>query len=266
MADACIRTGVHYLDLTGEIPVLSALAARDTEARIRGVMLLPAVGFDVVPTDCLAAHLKNRLPTATSLALAFHTRGPAGLPPGTANTMLETIPLGFKLRRAGKMVNAPRDGKTRLADFGSGPVTVTRLPWGDAFTAFHSTGIPDIVDYSTLTPENVRQMELVNRMRLFFRLPFVRKFARKYLPSGSTAEERAQTTTSVWGEVSDDEGRTAVSRLHGPEAGVVWTSITALAAVRKVLDGEFCPGFQTPAMAYGPDFVLQAGSAVREDL
>ncbi|NTU75607.1 MAG: NAD(P)H-binding protein, partial [Anaerolineaceae bacterium] len=149
MADACIRTGVHYLDLTGEIPVLSALAARDTEARIRSVMLLPAVGFDVVPTDCLAAHLKQRLPSATHLAIAFHTHGPAGLPPGTANTMLETIPLGFKLRRAGKLVNAPREGKTRLADFGSGPVTVTRLPWGDAFTAFHSTGIPDIVDYST---------------------------------------------------------------------------------------------------------------------
>ena len=71
MADACLRAGVHYLDITGEIPVFEALAARDAEAKARKVMLLPAVGFDVVPTDCLAVHLKRRLPSATRLALAI---------------------------------------------------------------------------------------------------------------------------------------------------------------------------------------------------
>ena len=53
---------VHYLDITGEIDVFEALAAGDAEARARGVILLPGVGFDVVPSDCLAAHLKRRLP------------------------------------------------------------------------------------------------------------------------------------------------------------------------------------------------------------
>jgi short subunit dehydrogenase-like uncharacterized protein len=65
MADACLRNRVHYLDITGEIDVFEALAARDAEATARGVMLLPGVGFDVVPSDCLAAHLKRRLPDAT---------------------------------------------------------------------------------------------------------------------------------------------------------------------------------------------------------
>ena len=53
MADACLRNHVHYLDITGEIDVFEALAARDAEAKSRGVMLLSGVGFDVVPSDCL---------------------------------------------------------------------------------------------------------------------------------------------------------------------------------------------------------------------
>jgi len=71
MADACLRTRTHYLDVTGEVAVFEALAARDAEARDKGVMLLPGCGFDVVPSDCLALHLKNRLPGARRLALAY---------------------------------------------------------------------------------------------------------------------------------------------------------------------------------------------------
>ena len=65
MVDACLRTGTHYLDITGELMEHEALAGRDAEAQAAGVMLLPSVGFDVVPSDCLAAHLKRRLPSAT---------------------------------------------------------------------------------------------------------------------------------------------------------------------------------------------------------
>ena len=35
MADACLRNRVHYLDITGEIEVFEALAARDAEAKAR---------------------------------------------------------------------------------------------------------------------------------------------------------------------------------------------------------------------------------------
>lgn len=103
MMEGCLRTGTHYMDITGEIPVYEALAARDAESKAREVMLLAGVGFDVVPTDCLALHLKQRLPTATRLTLAFHSLGPAGLPPGTVTTMMEMIPYAAKLRRNGQL-------------------------------------------------------------------------------------------------------------------------------------------------------------------
>src|SRR5688500_14643652 len=104
MVDACLRAGVNYLDITGEIPVFQQLAAREAEAKERNVMLLPAVGFDVVPTDCLAVHLHQRLPTATHLTLAFHSVGPAGLPPGTQRTAIELLPFGDRVRRDGRLI------------------------------------------------------------------------------------------------------------------------------------------------------------------
>src|SRR4051794_18424495 len=57
MVEACIRNRKHYTDITGEIAVFEACAARDKQARDAGVMLMPGVGFDVAPSDCLALHL-----------------------------------------------------------------------------------------------------------------------------------------------------------------------------------------------------------------
>src|SRR5512134_3943827 len=64
MAEACLRTKRHYVDISGEIPGYEALAALDSQAKEAGIMLLPGAGYDVVPSDCLSAHLKQRLPTA----------------------------------------------------------------------------------------------------------------------------------------------------------------------------------------------------------
>jgi short subunit dehydrogenase-like uncharacterized protein len=265
MADACMRAGVHYLDITGEIPVFEALAARDAEARARGVMLLPAVGFDVVPTDCLAVHLRRRLPSASRLELGFQSVGPAGLPPGTQRTMIELLPFGDRVRRGGRLVVPERGEKLRRIDFGQGPVEAARFTWGDVFTAFHSTGIPDIEVYVALPPAMRRQMAMVRALRPLFSLAPVRALMQRGVQPGPSAEARAQTGTHVWGQVTDPAGRSAVSRLHGPEAGLVWTTRAAFAAVRRVLAGNIAPGYQTPGKAFGPDFVLECEGVTRED-
>ncbi len=266
VADACLRTGAHYLDLTGEIPVYEALAARDDEARARGVMLLPGVGFDVVPTDCLALHLKQRLPTANRLTLAFYSEGPAGLPPGTQRTLIELLPYGDRVRRDGRLEVPERGAKTHSIDFGGGSVEATRLTWGDVFTAYYSTGIPNIEDYAVLPKATRRQMAALDYLRPLFKSAAVRGFLKCGVKDGSTAGERAETFTHVWGEVEDPQGRRAVSRLHGPEAGVIWTARAALQAVKRVLAGDTSPGFQTSARAYGADFVLECEGVTREDV
>ena len=266
MVEACLRTGTHYLDLTGEIPVYEALAARDAEAKARGIMLLPGAGFDVVPTDCLAVHLKGRLPSATRLTLAFQGEGPAGLPPGTQRTAIALIPYGNRVRRNGRLEVPQQATKTRQIDFGQGPVLAARLTWGDVFTAYYSTRIPDIEVFAVMSKAQRDQIAVLNYLRPLFKPAVMRNLLKLGVKPGPTADERARTFTHVWGEVEDDQGRRAVSRLHGPEAGGVWTARAALAIVKKVLAGSAPPGFQTPALAYGADFVLECEGVTREDL
>jgi short subunit dehydrogenase-like uncharacterized protein len=97
-------------------------------------MILPGAGFDVVATDCLALHLKGRLPSANRLALAFHSDGPAGLPPGTFKAMVDGIPDGINIRQDGKIIRVS-EAAFRLIDFGGGPVRAVRFTWGDVYTA-----------------------------------------------------------------------------------------------------------------------------------
>jgi short subunit dehydrogenase-like uncharacterized protein len=87
----------------------------------------------------------------------------------------------------------------------------------------------------------------------------------KAQPAGPSDAERARGASFVWGEASDDEGQKRRSRLRGPE-GYTLTALTALAVVRRVLEGFAPAGFQTPSLAYGPDFILEIEGVAREDL
>ncbi len=265
MADGCLRAGVHYLDITGEVAVFEAMAARDKEAKSAGVMLMPGVGFDVVPSDCLAAHLKRRLPTATRLTLAFQLLGRPSR--GTATTVVENIARGGLVRRGGVLTPVPAAWKTRTVDLGRGPAAAMSIPWGDVSTAYYSTGIPDIEVYS-VTPPAVRRLARASRYLgwLLGSGPVQRYLKGKIQagPPGPSDEERAAGESLLWGEAADDAGRTAVSRIRGPE-GYTLTALTALAAVGKVLGGQAPPGFQTPSRAYGPDFILEVPGVVRTD-
>jgi short subunit dehydrogenase-like uncharacterized protein len=265
MADACLRTKTHYLDITGEASVIETLAARNKEATAAGIMLLPCVGFDVVPSDCMAAHLKMRLPAATHLALAIQGMGRVSR--GTATTMVENINRGGLIRRDGKLTPVPAAWKTREIDFGRGPVKATTIPWGDVATAFYSTGIPNIEVYAAIPAGVRRMMKLTRSFGWLLGTGMVQRFLKKRIkaqPPGPNEEERARGKSFVWGEVKDDNGKRAVSRLRGPE-GYTLTALAALAIVERVLAGQFAVGFQTPSKAYGADFVLEIEGVTRED-
>lgn len=266
MADACLRTKTHYLDITGEIAVFETLAARTLEAQDAGVMLLPGVGFDVVPSDCLAAHLKRRLPSATTLTLAI--QGLGRISHGTATTMIENINRGGLVRRDGKLTSVPTAWKTREIDFGRGPVKATTIPWGDVATAFHSTGIPNIEVYAALPNATRRMMKMSRPLGRLLATQPVQRFLKKRIkaqPAGPSDAERARGRSFVWGEVTDEAGQRKTSRQQGPE-GYTLTALTALAIVSKVLAGEAPVGFQTPSRAYGADLILEVEGVEREDL
>jgi short subunit dehydrogenase-like uncharacterized protein len=266
MAEGCLRRRVHYLDVTGEIAVFESLAARDAEARAAGIVLLPGSGFDVVPSDCLAAHLKRRLPSATHLVLAFRSSG--RLSRGTATTMAENFHRGGAVRRDGRITPVPAGWKTREVDFGRGPRRVMTIPWGDVSTAYHSTGIPNIEVYAGASGLQYAMAKASRFLGPLLAAGPVQAALKRYIRSrgaGPTAEERARGRTWLYGEVWDGAGNRAAARQEGPE-GYAFTVLTSLAAVERVLEGGVAPGFQTPAKAFGPDFVLEIPGVKREDL
>lgn len=269
MAEACLRTGTHYLDITGELEVFEWMAAQGGRARDAGVMLLPGAGFDVVPTDCLAAHLKRRLPGATRLRLAFAALG-GGISRGTATTMVENAGRGGAVRRGGRITPVPAAWRTRTVDFGFGsrPASVTTIPWGDVSTAFHSTGIGDVEVYTRMAAGQRRALKATRHLGWLLGSAPVQRVLKSRIraqPPGPGEERRERGVSLVWGEVEDDAGGCAVSRMRTPE-GYRLTAMTAVAAVRKVLAANAPAGFQTPSLAYGADWILELEGVEREDL
>jgi short subunit dehydrogenase-like uncharacterized protein len=264
MGEACLRTKTHYTDITGEIAVFEACAAADQKAKDAGVMVMPGVGFDVVPSDCLAMHLKNRLPSATHLTLAFYGMG--RMSHGTQSTMVMNAGKGGAVRRDGKIMPVPAAWRTREIDFGNGVVkTGVTIPWGDVATAYHSTGIPNIEVYTIAPKSALKAMKLSRYLGWFMATGPVQKYLQSKIKSGGPSdEERAKGKTLLWGEASDDDDNRVESRIQCPE-GYTTTALAALNITEKILAGNFTPGFQTPAKAYGADLILELDGVERRD-
>jgi len=264
MVEACIRNGTHYADITGEIAVFEACAAMDAKAKDAGIMLMPGVGFDVVPSDCLARHLKDRLPTATHLSLAFYGMG--RLSHGTQATMTMNVGRGGAIRRDGKITNVPAAWRIRSIDFGEVKKTGVTIPWGDVATAFYSTGIPNIEVYTVVPPQNMRMLKMSRYLGWLLATGFAQRYLQANIPAGGPSdEERAKGRTLMWGEASDDQGNRVESLQQGPE-GYTLTAIAALNIIEKVLAGNLKTGYQTPAKAYGADLVMEIDAVIRRDV
>ena len=252
---ACLAARRHYLDITGEIDVLESIQALDREAADAGVHVVPAVGFDVVPTDCAAALVAHRLEGATELDLAFHVSG--GPSRGTTLTTIERLGRGSAVRRAGRIVPVRLGAIRRRIPFSDGTRPGVAIPWGDVSTAYRSTGIPNVTVYGVLPS----LLPLAGRVTgALLEIPLVRRMAewgaRRWI-RGPGPDELAHGHSRVRAEARDPSGRSEVVEIVGPSP-YAFTAAATVAAVERVLDGlETDPGVHTPSQAFGTDFVLQ---------
>lgn len=267
IVDACLATGTHYLDITGELQVIEATAARADEAETEGVVLMPAIGFDVVPSDCLAVHLVRRFESATKLIIAFDANTTPSH--GTATTALRSSSDAV-VRKAGRLEPVPVASKQLIVDFGfaRGQATVSLIRWGDLSMAYRSTGITNIETYSALAPDALRALKAGRYLGFLTRIPFLAGAVVNRLTrgvAGPPASKREGRSSWVYAEVSNELGGRAAARLQIPHPYTV-TAWTSVEAADRVADGEVEPGFQTPGMAFGPDFILGFDGVDRQDI
>jgi len=258
MIDACLQTHTHYLDINGDIGIFEFIKQYHEKAKEVRIILLPGAGFDVVPTDCIALLLKNKLPDATKLKLAFATIG-GSISHGTAMTMASRLGEKGAVRENGKIVRKPLAHKGMWVDFGVKKLFVMTIPWGDVATAYYTTGIPNIESYTGIKPVVYRVLKLQFLFNWLLRTEWIRNIVRKKIsrrPAGPSDEMRATAKSLVWGEASNEKGEKVQVRLSGPE-GYTLTAHSSLIITKKILEGNFKSGYQTPAGCYGTDLILE---------
>lgn len=258
MVEACLETGTHYTDITGEFEVFEQLAAYDARAKKAGITVLPGTGFDVVPSDCLALYLKQQLPDATHLQLAF-AMSKGGLSRGTKKTMTEGLGYGGWIRSNGRLVPLPLGDRVMEVDFGTFTTSALCIPWGDIATAWRSTGIPNIEVYTGATPGMIRSARNSRYLNWLLRQSWIKKRILKRIDKqpGGPSEEKLQTGRSyLWGKVWNARGGQIEARIE-TASGYLLTAKTSVLIAEKILQGNFSPGYQTPAQAYGADLILE---------
>lgn len=257
MIEACLETGRHYLDINGDINCFEQIKTYNNTARERGIMLMPGVGFDVVPTDCLSLFLKEKLPDANRLKIAFASIG-STISHGTAMTMAGKLGDGGMIRKDGKIISRPLGENGMNVTFGDREIFVMSIPWGDISTAYHTTGIPNIETFTAVPKRAYNILKFQWLFNWLLRTELVRNYLRKKInqrPAGPDDTMRAKAKSLVWAEVTNEKGEKKSATLVGPE-GYTMTAHGALIITQLVMAGKFKPGYQTPAGCYGANLVL----------
>ncbi len=265
MVEACLAAGVHYLDVTGEIAVFEHIFTYHAAAQARGIALIPGVGFDVVPSDCLARYVADRLPDAHRLEIAIATLGqPSG---GTTKTTLNALATGGLVRRQGQLVAWPLGQGARQVRFSDRVRRVLPIPWGDLATAYRSTGIPDITTYMAFPPALIQSapwaLPVAQRLMGWQPVRRVAQAAVGRMIDGPDAEARQAGRCYLWAQATAPDGRMAQAWLETVE-GYRFTVEAALACRARTL-AQQPAGALTPAQAFGADLTLEVAGTRRLD-
>ena len=262
--EAALAAGAHYLDVSGEARAVERAASWAEPARERGCMIMPAVGFDVLASDCLAVHVARRLPKPAQLALGIF--GLDGFSRGSARSMARQAGAPVLVRRDGALEACAPGELRRSFRIGGVARPAVAVTWADVVTAWFSTGVPSIATYFDETP--ALRIAMATNRALYMAgagaavTRTLDALARDFDASPRSAREPA---TTVLAEARAADGRLATSRLDAP-GPYAFTALSAVAVLERVLAGDVEPGFETPARVYGADFVLRLPGVTRQDV
>ena len=267
LVEACLQSKTHYLDITGEIEVFELIKTFHPEALEKGIVLMPGVGFDVVPSDCLANYLHEKLPDATHLELAIRSLG-GSLSHGTLSTLIQNLGRPGAIREKGRIKPEPLGHIGRFINFGQHKQFAITIPWGDISTAFSSTGIPNILVYSAVPQFFYYILKLQSLFNPLLRTKFFKRLLQTYIDkkvTGPSPGQNQKGKSMVWGRVMNAQGKQAQALLTCPEAYIL-TAQTSLNIVRKLLALHDYAGYYTPAKLFGYGLILEIEGTKLSDM
>ncbi len=257
MLAACEKANTHYIDITGELDVFEWVHTQSERWQAANIVALPGAGFDVVPSDCLAGLLKQALPDASRLRLAF--KGEVKPGPGTAKVLFNLMVDGPRVRRDGEIIPMPVDELVQHFSFEEDKDSAAvAICWGDVATAYRSTQIKNIECFIGMASEKAaKSMSKLPRNRFLSR-PGVKRFVEKQIDrfvKGPNEKQRKGARMFLVGEVSNGSQEHRMRLVL--KDGANFTTESAVECTLRILNGEVKSGAWTPASAFGSNFVSQ---------
>ena len=263
---ACLSSKTHYLDITGEIDIFRLGKSFDNKAKDSNIIICPGVGFDVIPTDCLAAALSKKLPDADELILGFESTAKK-ISPGTMATSIESLGYGGKIRKNGKITSVPLAYKTKKIDFGNGIKTMVTIPWGDVATSYYSTNIENISVYIPMHEKQIKKIKMVWKLSWLLKSKFVQNFMKKKVKmkiKGPNFDERKSSKMFVWGQII--KGKEILEGKFITENGYNVTVNGSLAVINFISNNKLKGGYYTPSQLCGKELIEQLPGSTKIDI
>lgn len=230
---AAINTGCHYLDIAAELDSYQLAEQLDSEAKTAGVMLLPGSGGSVAMLGCLAGYAAEQVTKPCKVSIALHVTG--SMSRGSAISASENLTTTL-CRRNGQLETQDA-GNIQQFDFGTGSVPCFPVTLPDLLTIWHATHIPNIETFVHVSGNAFPEGDLTK------------------LPDGPSTQEREANRYQAAVYITDQQGSVSRAVLDTVN-GYTFTPLAAIEAARRVLKGEFHPGYQTPAGLFGNQFAI----------
>ncbi len=258
MAKAALKTGCHYFDITGEIGVFRDLHKLHNEAKSAHSALIPGLGFDIAPSDCLAKLVADRVKDPQSLVLAVI---PKGTRPshGTLKTALLGLGHQPRARRKGGIALIQAEEPRHRIQVNGRDIACVRAPLPDLFCAFFSTGIENIDTYLAMPPQMqkiAKLMPLFNKLKKISLFHMMVSKMIELLPNGPSEAQQLSGRAIIYAKAESKEGsKSAIMTTKEPYA---YTADLIINATKTWLEKGLRGGFYTPSQAFGANFAKDA--------
>ena len=231
---ACLKAGVHYLDISAELDTYRLAESLDREAKAAEIQIISGAGL-FVSYDALVVHLSKLIAEPEFLSVGFRHYG--GFSKGSVLSSKNIADLGILIRKNGDIIHNPHP-ESKTFSFGEQQVECMPTPLGGIILSYKSTGIPNIKEYFSL---KLPVSELPD-------------LTAKNLHGGPTKEERAAGRNGISAEITGRDGKVVKAYVDAP-SGYDLTPLSVVAVANRILKEDFKTGYQSPGSAYGEEIL-----------